>query len=72
MTNYVNRLMKCGYSKDRARAVCEDFARNLPFYELENFVLTKERENVDRVEPIASGCACRGLFCTGDCSAARC
>lgn len=71
MTTYVNRLMKCGYSKERAYSVCQDFARNLPFVELENFVRSKE-EDVDRVEPKSHGKACGGLCSKGGCKGSGC
>ena len=46
MQKYINRLIKCGYSLERARAVCSDFVRNLPLIELENFVLSMEKNYV--------------------------
>ena len=56
MTEYINRLIRCGYSADRAYSVCQDFAKNLPFIELENFVSSIEKDSyVDRVQPESCG-----------------
>lgn len=46
MFKYVNRLMKCGYTKAKAYSVCCDFVTNLSIFDLENFILTMERKNV--------------------------
>lgn len=51
MDKYVYRLVRCGYSADRAYCICSDFVKNLPFIELENFVNSIERDTyVDRME----------------------
>ena len=44
MQKYIDRLVKCGYTKERAYQVCCDFVRNLPIIELENFVWSMERK----------------------------
>lgn len=49
MKAYVDRLIKCGYSRQRAVKVCEDFIRNLPLFDLDFFVLTIEAKHVDKV-----------------------
>jgi len=51
MERYIKRLIRCGYSADRAYCVCYDFAKNLPLIELENFIESIERDcYVDRME----------------------
>ena len=42
MRKYVERLVKCGYSRRRAVKVCEDFVRNLPLIDLDFFVCSVE------------------------------
>lgn len=44
MRNYVDRLIRCGFSADRATAVCIDFAKNLPLDDLIFFVQSVEEE----------------------------
>lgn len=46
MQKYIDRLVRCGYTAERARNVCSDFARNLPLIELENFVISMEKSHV--------------------------
>lgn len=48
MSKYINRLVKCGYSRQRAKDVCCDFVRNLSFFDLECFVTSMEKY-VDKV-----------------------
>jgi len=51
MDRYIKRLIRCGYSADRAYCVCFDFAKNLPLIDLEYFIESIERETyVDRME----------------------
>lgn len=42
MEKYVERLIKCGYKRDRATRVCEDFVRNLSVLDLQLFVESTE------------------------------
>lgn len=42
MISYIIRLMKCGYTYDRARSVCSDFVRNLSLVDLDYFIMTIE------------------------------
>lgn len=48
MQKYIDRLMKCGYSFDNARKICQDFQKNLSIVDLENFVLSMEKENLKK------------------------
>jgi len=50
MREYIDRLMRCGFSADRAYSICQDFGKNLPLIELENFIQSIERDcYVDRI-----------------------
>ena len=54
MQKYIDRLIKCGYSPEKAYSLCQDFRRNLSIVDLENFILSMEKErlenkNVDKV-----------------------
>ena len=50
MWTYVERLIRCGYSADRAYCICADFVKNLPLIDLRNFIESVERDTyVDRV-----------------------
>ena len=44
MSRYIERLIRCGFSADRAYCICQDFVKNLPLIELENFISSIERE----------------------------
>lgn len=44
MQEYIDRLVRCGYSPDRAQAVCSDFLRNLSLVDLECFIESVERD----------------------------
>ena len=46
MKAYVNRLMQCGYSRQKAQEICEQFVRNLTLIDLDFFVLTMELKYV--------------------------
>lgn len=51
MQEYVERLMRCGYSPDRAYCICQDFMKNLPLFDLQLFVESIERDSyVDRIQ----------------------
>lgn len=43
MQKYIDRLVKCGYTKARAYSICCDFVSNLTIFDLENFILTMEQ-----------------------------
>lgn len=43
MKAYIDRLVKCGYTRQRAQKVCDDFTRNLPLIDLDFFVWSVER-----------------------------
>ena len=47
MSNFVKRLIRCGYTKERALTVCNDFVKNLTIVDLECFVLSMEKKHVD-------------------------
>lgn len=49
MASYINRLIKCGYSRRHAEKVCEDFVRNLPLIDLDFFVRSMELKHVCQV-----------------------
>ena len=42
MKKYVDRLVQCGYSRQKAREVCEEFVRNLSLIDLDFFVRSVE------------------------------
>ena len=44
MSTYIKRLVKCGYSKEKAFKVCCDFVRNLGIVDLECFIYSMERK----------------------------
>ena len=48
MNEYIKRLMRCGYSRQRAEKVCIDFMLNLPIFDLEFFVWSVEK-NVGQI-----------------------
>ena len=43
MSTYINRLVKCGYTIGKARAICIDFIKNLSLIDLECFIMSVER-----------------------------
>lgn len=49
MQKYENRLILCGYSRERAHSICVDFVRNLTLVDLESFVISVEKSHVARV-----------------------
>lgn len=49
MKAYIDRLIKCGYSRQRAEQVCGDFIRNLPLIDLDFFVQTMELKYVCQI-----------------------
>lgn len=42
MAEYIERLVKCGYTPEKAKQICLEFSRNLPVFDLELFVKTTE------------------------------
>lgn len=46
MSMYVERLTKCGYTKEKAFEVCRDFIKNLNIVDLECFVWFMEHKHV--------------------------
>lgn len=51
MQEYIDRLMRCGFSADRAYSICRDFMKNLHIFDLQFFVESIERDTyVDRVQ----------------------
>lgn len=46
MKAYIDRLIKCGYSRQQAQEVCCDFVRNLPLIDLDFFVRSMELKHV--------------------------
>lgn len=49
MKEYINRLIKCGYSYDRARSLCLGFLKDFSLQDLEYFVSFMEKDYVDKV-----------------------
>ena len=45
MKEYINRLIKCGYTKEEATKICIDFINNLHIFDLQFFVESVERKN---------------------------
>ena len=54
MWNYVDRLMKCGFSPDTAYHFYWDFIKNFTESDLENFISSMEKDmrvnNVDQIQ----------------------
>ena len=51
MDKYIDRLVKCGYERNKAVRTCEEFTRNLPLVDLELFVeATEEQYKKNHVE----------------------
>ena len=54
MAEYIDRLVRCGYTPEKAKEICLDFSRNLPVFDLELFVKTTEefykKNHVDQVQ----------------------
>ena len=46
MPVYINRLIKCGYSYDKARNLCLEYTRNLSLLDLEYLIETLEKHYV--------------------------
>lgn len=44
MQKYVDRLIECGYSPEKARSLCHDIGRNLGIVDLENLIESIEKE----------------------------
>lgn len=42
MAKYIDRLMACGYSEEKAREICQEFSKNLNLFDLEMFIETLE------------------------------
>ena len=42
MNGYIFRLMKCGYSLEKAREIYRDFVNNFDLWDLEIYVRSKE------------------------------
>ena len=56
MQENIERLIRCGYSADRAYCICVDFMKNLPLFDLQLFVESVEREcYVDRIQSESNG-----------------
>lgn len=45
MSEYVNRLIKCGYSPTHAYATCQNFIKEFSLCELVKFIVALEEEN---------------------------
>lgn len=44
MKEYIERLIECGYTEEKAYELCVDFIKNLPLFDLQFFVETKEAQ----------------------------
>lgn len=49
MDKYIKRLIRCSYTEDKAYRICCDFITNLSLFDLECFVASMERKNVEKV-----------------------
>lgn len=50
MPECINRLVKCGYTREKAEQLCFDFVRNLSLFDLKCFVVFMESvHHVDKV-----------------------
>lgn len=49
MKKYIERLMACGYTEEKATALCIEVSNNLPLFELENLIRVLEKKHVERV-----------------------
>lgn len=47
MTDYINRLIICGYTEAEAKNLCMEMILNLSIVDLECFILSKEKAYVD-------------------------
>ncbi len=45
MSRYINRLVRCGYTRAKAKRLCIDFIKNLSIFDLEQFVLAMEESH---------------------------
>lgn len=56
MRKYIDRLINCGYSFENALKICQDFQKNLNLVDLENFILSIEKEkcgkNITQIQPV--------------------
>lgn len=46
MKRYIDRLIACGYSEEKATELCIEVSNNLPLIELENLILSLEKKHV--------------------------
>lgn len=53
MREYINRLVSCGYSPDRAYLTCQSFLKEYSINDLEQYISSIEEDsfNVDRIQP---------------------
>ena len=55
MKKYIDRLINCGYSFENALKICQDFQKNLNLVDLENLILSIEKEkcgkNITQIQP---------------------
>lgn len=51
MAKYIDRLVACGYTEEKAKEICLDFSKNLNLPDLEMFIETLEEVflNVDKI-----------------------
>lgn len=60
MQEYIERLIHCGYTKEKAYSLCADFMRNLPLFNLQLFVESIEEEHhVGKIQSESNRQACR-------------
>lgn len=48
MKDYIERLVRCGYTQKKAREICQDFSKNLPAFDLDLFVRCVEEHFAKR------------------------
>ena len=49
MKKYIERLIACGFTEEKATALCVEVSNNLPLFELENIIRAMEKKHVERV-----------------------
>ena len=49
MKDYINRLVRCGYSAEKASDLCIGIIVNLSIFDLECFICAMEKINVEEI-----------------------
>lgn len=49
MKEYINRLITCGFTYDKARSLCLDFLKDFSTQDLDYFISFLEKPYVDKI-----------------------